>query len=195
MEEVWKDVKGYEGLYQVSNLGNVKSLNYRGHKGHEHILMPKTNNNGRLWVLLYKHGKAKPTLIHRIVGIAFIKNPDNLPQINHKDENPKNNMANNLEWCTLEYNLMYTYKRHSEKYHVSEIKRGAYAKRAKKVSRQNKKRQGNAINQLDENGNILKRWTDSREIFVETGMSDWSISECCRGNRKTAYGFKWQYAI
>lgn len=194
MEEIWKDIEGYEGLYQVSNLGNVKSFNYCGRKGNEHIITPKQNSDGRLWVLLYSSGKTKPMLIHRLVGMAFIPNPENLPQINHKDENPKNNIVENLEWCTLEYNLMYTYKRHPEKY-KNALNHVRYARGAGKTARTNESRRGLVINQIDRNGDLVKQWPDSRTIHVETGMSDWSISECCRGKRKSAYGFKWQYAI
>ena len=101
MEEIWKDIDGYEGLYQISNLGNVKSLNYRN-QGIERILTPKCNNAGRLWVELARNGDRKPMLIHRLVAMAFIPNPNGYPQVNHMDENPKNNRVDNLEWCTAE---------------------------------------------------------------------------------------------
>lgn len=192
MEEIWKDIVGYEGLYQVSNLGNVKSLNYSGRKGVEKVLTPKKNSYGRLWVILHKHGKGKPMQIHRLVAMMFIPNPDNLPQINHKDENPQNNNLENLEWCTLHYNLMYTYERHPEKYHVKEITPGKWHYVGK---RKNKRLKAMPIDQYDLDGNLIKQWANSRTILNETGMSDWSISQCCRGKRKTAYGFRWQYAI
>ena len=194
MEEIWKDIEGYEGFYKISNFGNVLSLNYGKH-GYAKQLVPKVNNSGRLWVELAKYGDKRQFLIHRLVGNAFIPNPDNLPQINHKDENIKNNCVENLEWCTNDYNLMYTYKRHPEKYNVKDIMHGGYAKHRRNHARKNESRKGIRINQLDSDGNIVKCWDNSRIIFVETGMSDWSISECCRGKRKTAYGFRWQYAI
>lgn len=180
MGEVWKDIQGYEGLYQVSNLGNVKSLNYRRSVGNEKFLAQKENNDGRLWVTLYKNGKSKPMLVHRLVGTAFIPNPECLPQINHKDENPKNNNASNLEWCTHQYNINYYVERHGRK-------TGLCAKR--------KKKNAFPIKQIDSSGNVVKEWEDAQTVFTETGMSAWSISECCRGNRKQAYGFKWQYAV
>ena len=110
MEE-WRDVKGYEGLYQVSNKGRVKSLNRidsRGNKVNEKILRPGKRNN-YLFVNLYKNGKRKLYDIHRLVAQAFLPNPDNLPVVNHKDENKLNNNVENLEWCTQAYNVNYSH--------------------------------------------------------------------------------------
>lgn len=101
--EVYKDINGYEGLYKVSNLGNVKSF----HTGKEKILKPNKNNCGYLQVDLYKEGKRKQHLVHRLVAMAFIDNPQNLEQINHRDENPTNNNVSNLEFCTAAYNNNY----------------------------------------------------------------------------------------
>ena len=103
MEEIWKDIQGYEGLYRVSNLGRVKSF----HKAKEHILSPGKDKDGYFQVQLYKNGINKMRKVHRLVAQAFISNPNNLPQINHKDENKQNNNVDNLEWCTNEYNHNY----------------------------------------------------------------------------------------
>lgn len=105
MEEIWKDIKGYEGKYQVSNYGSVKTLNYR-RTGTARLLIPK-NDKGYLAVGLYKNGKRKMFLIHRLVAEAFIPNPENLPQVNHIDEDKTNNYVENLEWCTQSYNNNY----------------------------------------------------------------------------------------
>ena len=102
MIEVFKDVPGYEELYQVSNLGNVKSL-ITGK-----ILSPGINTCGYLHVILCKNGKQKYYLIHRLVAQAFIPNPDNYPEVNHKDKNRQNNCVDNLEWCTTQYNVEYS---------------------------------------------------------------------------------------
>ena len=99
--EIWKDIKGYEGLYQVSNLGNIKSI--RTNKN----LLFEENYKGYLRVSLCKNGKHKHYKVHRLVGIAFIPNEYNLPQINHKDENKHNNAIDNLEWCDNWYNNHY----------------------------------------------------------------------------------------
>ena len=116
--EIWKDISGYEGLYQVSNLGRVKSLNYLGH--HKEVIkkpsLPKKTimkPSQYYKVILYKNGKAKNFFVHRLVAEAFIPNPDNLPQVNHIDHNPFNNRADNLEWCTAKYNC--NHKRNNRK--------------------------------------------------------------------------------
>lgn len=110
MNEIWKDVDGYEGLYQISNLGNVKS--FRGStkfgKPKELILKPSTINSGYHVVTLYsENGKKRKFQIHRLVAEAFIENPEGFPCVNHKDENKTNNCVDNLEWCTYQYNNNY----------------------------------------------------------------------------------------
>lgn len=128
MQEVWKDIDGYEGKYQVSNLGRVKSLNYN-RTGEEKLLKPLENKCGYVRVVLYKDRRAKNYLIHRLVAETFIPNPNNYPIINHKDENKQNNKVKNLEWCTYEYNNTYgsTIERAVEKRkgykHTDEIRR------------------------------------------------------------------------
>ena len=102
-KEYWKSVVGYEGLYMVSNWGRVKSIKF----GKERILKPVTNSSGYLLVGLYKNNIEKKYSVHRLVAEAFIPNPYNLPQVNHKDENKQNNVVSNLEWCTHEYNNTY----------------------------------------------------------------------------------------
>ena len=96
MKEIYRDIKGYEGLYQVSNLGNVKSLNYNN-TNKEKVLQLCAHEKGYLYVGLYKNGKRKSYIVHRLVAETFLNNPDNLPEINHKDENKTNNCVDNLE--------------------------------------------------------------------------------------------------
>ena len=105
--ETWKEIAGYEGLYEVSNLGRVKSLNYN-HTGTENILKPKKTHRGYLRVGLYKDGHTKQLFVHRIVAKAFIPNPNNLETVNHKDEVKTNNVASNLEWMTKGDNVIYS---------------------------------------------------------------------------------------
>ena len=112
MTEIWKDIVGYEGLYQVSNLGNVKRLkSYKGRgKGYiveEHLIQPSINSRGYQTVDLCKNGKTKTFSMHRLVAIAFLDNSDNLPEVNHKDEDKTNNCVDNLEWCDRVYNNNY----------------------------------------------------------------------------------------
>ena len=106
-EEIWKDIEGFEGYYQVSNMGRVKSLNYR-RTGKEKILKGYDNGYGYLRVMLSKEGKNKQYRINRLVAQAFIENPDNLPEVNHKDKVRTNNCVDNLEWCTTQYNVEYS---------------------------------------------------------------------------------------
>lgn len=109
-EEIWKDIEGYEGLYQVSNLGRVRSFDRIDRLGRLRpgvILRPLMNTYGYIQVSFCKEGKEKKLQVHRLVAQAFIPNPEGLPQINHKDENPKNNRVDNLEWCDGKYNCNY----------------------------------------------------------------------------------------
>lgn len=104
-EEIWKDVKGYEGFYMVSSEGKVKSIPRNTTGGR--ILKPAVDRYGYLTVCLCKNGTKKHKTIHRLVADAFIENPENYPSINHKDENKQNNACYNLEWCTPSYNTAY----------------------------------------------------------------------------------------
>jgi hypothetical protein len=109
MEETWKDVVGYEGLYQVSDLGRIKSLP-KYHYKDERILRPTLNKRDKRYtVLLTKDGEHKRIFVHRIVALSFVNNPnpERFTEINHKDENPRNNNASNLEWCDRWYNMHY----------------------------------------------------------------------------------------
>lgn len=188
MEEIWKDIEGYEGFYQVSNFGNVKSLNFQG-RGYQQNLALKKNCKGYYWVMLYKFGSKQPLLVHRLVANAFIQNPNNYKHVNHKDENPLNNNMENLEWCTASYNVRYSLERHPERSRRG-VPRGPYKGGMYKGC----KRTQMKIVQFTMDGEFVKEWENSVTIKRVTGMSDWSISECCRGKRKQAYGFKWHYA-
>ena len=109
MKECWKDIKGYEGIYQVSNTGKIKSLKrtYKNRICKEKIKTPVITPKGYYRVGLCKEGKTKFYYIHRLVAQTFLPNENNLPQVNHKDENKLNNCINNLEWCDNEYNINY----------------------------------------------------------------------------------------
>ena len=100
MEEIWKDIKGYEGLYQVSNLGRVRNIKYGRLLKYGYV-----GEYNR--VTLYSDSKPDYRMVHRLVAESFIDNPNNYPIVNHKDENKSNNVVSNLEWCTMTYNLNY----------------------------------------------------------------------------------------
>ena len=111
MDEIWKDITGYEGIYQVSNYGNVKAVARTLNDGRfrkERMLKPYIDRDGyKKATLWYGNNPQKHYFVHRLVALAFIDNPDNYPQINHKDENPANNHVENLEWCDVRYNINY----------------------------------------------------------------------------------------
>lgn len=109
MDEIWKDIEGYEGYYQVSNKGRIKGIRLMYQYTEERILKPFSNQKGRgyLKVKLIKNGTGKYAYVHRLVAQAFIDNPNHYTEVNHKDENPKNNTVENIEWCTRSYNMSY----------------------------------------------------------------------------------------
>lgn len=178
MEEVWKDIEGYEGRYQVSNLGRVRSLSLgkiakfrREHEGR--VLKPYLTRYGYYLVdLYYETKKKRHYLVHRLVAQAFIPNPDNLPQINHKNEQKTDNRVENLEWCSLVYNLTYN-------------------DRQKRVG----VTQGKLVEQIDENGNIVATYPSVNEASRQTGIYVSNISACCKGKKghPRAGGYRWRY--
>lgn len=113
MDEIWKDITGFEGLYQISNLGRVKCVEHKCpgrcgmRKVKEHIMTPVKGSKGYFYVSLSKMDRGRTFTVHRLVANAFIPNPENLPCVNHKDEDKFNNNVDNLEWCTHLYNNTY----------------------------------------------------------------------------------------
>lgn len=202
MEEIWKDVDGFEGRYQISNFGNVKSLNYNN-TGNPKNLVKRKNYSGYLWVNLHLYGTHKPKLVHRLVAEAFIPNPNQYSQINHKDENKGNNEVSNLEWCTQSYNAKYYLERHPgalnerlEKARASRKPRSPKPPKILKIKSTPKTSRFNqTIIQTTKDGEFVKEWENSNTIKHTTGWNASSIIRCCEGARKTAYGFKWHFAV
>ena len=181
MEEIWKDIEGYEDLYQVSNMGRVRRLT-RNRRGKNNSLNPiqgrilkLETSSGYKRIRLYKNNKGKHFQIHRLVAMAFIPNPDNLPQVNHKDENRINNRVDNLEWCTQEYNINYG---------TGNKKRG--------LSNTNGKL-SKPVLQYTLEGIFIKEWKSTMDVQRNLGFYHANISVCCRGKQAYAYGFLWKY--
>lgn len=158
MEE-WRDVIGAEEYYQVSNLGRIRN------KITKDILKPSKSGEYRHIELRY--GINKNVLIHRLVAEAFVPNPFNFRCVNHIDENKENNRADNLEWCTYQYNNTYG--------------KGALQRNSKVI-------------QYDMAGNALKIWESMKEASEKLGINAEGISGCCRGKKKTCGGYAWTYA-
>lgn len=184
MQEIWKDVKDFEGLYQVSNLGRVKSLprfvrSKNNSKRHicGKILKPSLTSSGYYNFDLRRNQSHKYCLAHRLVAEAFIPNPNNYFIVNHIDGNKFNNCVENLEWCTQSYNVKESYKNG-----LQVAQKGKDSKCSKSILQYSKEME------------IIKRWFSAREIERETGFSHSNILHCCKGSRKSACGFIWKYA-
>lgn len=197
MSEIWKDIPGFEGLYQVSNLGRVKSLprgkQWPYRRTHNNIRKPHIKN-GYYQVNLSKDNKVRWISVHRLVALAFIPNPDNLPCVNHQDENKLNNHVNNLEWCSYAYNANYGTARQRQ---IESMKTNdpLNLRIQKSLVTREKNKRPNArkkILQLDSDGNIVK-YFDSISDAGRQGYDRASITYCCQGKRKTAGGYKWKY--
>ena len=179
--EIWQDVKGFEGFYQVSNLGRIKSLDriiqqhHRNQRNVEHIYKGKIlkgniNKNGYIIVDLHKKGKIKKFLLHRLIAETFIPKVKGKNIINHKDNNPTNNQVNNLEWCTQSENIKYAYEFGNKK--------APHQKR---------------IIQFDRNNNFICEWESQTQIERVLGIKQANISKVCLGKRSQAGGYLWEY--
>ena len=165
-DEVWKNIEGYEGIYQVSNQGRVKSIGY----GKERILKPAKVGSGYLKVNLWKNGEKKQFLVHRLVCQTFIYNPYNLPEVNHRDENKTNNYVENLEWCDRKYNNNY----------------GTHNQRmVEKLSK--------SVLQFTKDGKFVKEWKSTKDVERNLGFNHSFISACCLGKYKFGYEYIWKY--
>ena len=169
--ENWKAIAGYEGLYEVSDQGRVKSLGNNKSRT-EKILKPQKNTHGYLQVNLCKDGHTKQTLVHRLVAETFIPNPNNLVTVNHKDEVKTNNIVSNLEWMSQKDNINY----------------GTRNKRAgEALSKQ--------VKMFDKfTGELLATFPSLMEAVRVTGINQGNISSCCNGKYKSAGCYIWRYA-
>ena len=186
MEEIWKPiviekdcvVYNYEGLYEVSSMGRVRSLDRVDSLGREakgKVLKLGINNKGYLFVGLCKNGKVKTFQVHRLVATMFIPNPDNLPVVNHKNETKTDNRAENLEWCTNKYNANYGTRNER----ASEAMKGKYTGDKHPIARK--------VICL-ETKQVFGCTKDAEKWCGKTG-----VSNCCRGKSKTCGGYHWQF--
>ena len=157
---ILKDIEGYEGKYMVSDQGQVWS-NYK--KG---FLKPGERSGGYPHVILTKNGKPATFSIHRLVAQAFIPNPDNLPIVNHKDENKQNNNVDNLEWCDYQHN-------------------NTYGSRIDKVNQ----KISHKTYQYDLDGNLIAVWPSQREASRQLNISSGNINDVIKGKLKSTHGF------
>ena len=157
--EEWRDVVGYEGLYKVSNLGNIKSLIK------DRLLKPSEHNRGYLLVVLTKNHKHKHCYVHRIVAEAFIKNIESKTEVNHIDGNKKNNRVENLEWCTGIENML----------HACETGLRNVCKPI-------------CVQIVSKDGKVIKEFSSIGEASRETGVNIGNISKCCNGYCESAKG-------
>lgn len=174
-KEYWRPIVGYEGLYEVSNFGRVKSLNYN-HTGKEKIMKPNKDKGGYLKVGLCKNGKRYQKLVHRLVAEAFLSNPYNLPEVNHINEVKTDNRVQNIEYCDRAYNSSY----------------GTRNERIAKTE-MNHPKKSKIVFQYSLDGTFIKEFPSVSQIEREIGFSHGNISRCCRGEFKQVYGYIWRY--
>ena len=180
--EEWRPVKGFEGAYEVSSLGRVRSLDRdveckrNGSLYTIHVLghvLNQFKGGKRVYnfVMLTKgHRQFVNVSVHRLVAEAFIPNPDNLPQVNHKDENKLNNLPSNLEWCNVKYNINYG--------------TGKWRKTKNRIKK---------VEQLSIEGKHIAYYNGTRDAERKTGFPQSTISFVCRVCREYAYGYRWRY--
>lgn len=169
IKEEWRDIHGYEGKYQVSNMGRIRTLSpkNRVRNSKNGIITTSLDNCGYKNVTL----SGKTYKVHRLVAIAFIENIHQYPCINHKDENKENNRVDNLEWCSYKYNCN-------------------YGTRNLRISQNG----GRKIVQMDMEGNDIQIWNSIAQAARFFGVKRTTICGCCAGRQHTSCGYKWRYA-
>lgn len=172
--EVWKNVLGYEGLYQVSNLGRVKSL-VRPYRNEERILKQKDNGFGYLYVTLCKNGKMKNYRVNRLVALTYVPNPHNYKFVDHINGNKTDNRVENLRWVES-----YDENVRNEITHY-------------RMTHANRTRVSKPVEQIDANGNIVAIFESAADAGRKLNICDVPIRKCCRGLEKTYMGYAWRY--
>lgn len=192
MEEIWKNIKNYEGLYQVSNLGRIKRLskevNYKNNDTRtlkEKVLTPCISKK-YYQVVLTKNHKEKTYLLHRLVAEAFIPNPENKPEVNHINANVNDNSVNNLEWNTRLENMQ-----HAVKNNLLNVKKGKKHYMYHKYGKEH--RNSKEIIQLTIDNKIIKKWDSLADVERNLNIKASNICKCLKKERETAGNYKWKY--
>lgn len=186
--EIWRDIKGYEGIYQVSSEGRIKSLRRVDKSNHivnEKIKDTIVNKYGYEMVTLWLNGSCKTLRVHRLVAEAFIPNPENKPCIDHINTIKTDNRVVNLKWASSKENC----NNPISKQHLSNALKGNTNSKYGKMHHNSKK-----VYQYDKEGNFIREWDTVSDVARQLGVSQGNISSCCMGLRCTAYGFIWKYA-
>ena len=196
IKEEWRDIPDYEGLYQVSNFGKVKSLNYR-RSGKEQIMKPKKTKDGYLRVNLSKYTEMKNLSVHKLVALAFIKNdnPIEKTEINHVDENKENNHVDNLCWITHKENCNYgTRNERVSKFHKGKPKTKEHKQKISKAQK-GKPRLYNRkpILQFTKDMVYVREWDSAKSASIELNISSCHITNCLNGRVKSSDGYCWKY--
>lgn len=171
--EQWKPIPGYEGRYEVSDLGRVRSLDHvlpNGHFYKGQIIAPRKNNGGYMLVNLSRSNNIRTFSLHKLVALVFVDNPNQLSQVNHINEDKTDNRADNLEWCTASYNTSYGHRNDTMINHRKK-----------------------AVCQLTMSGEVVEIFPILNEAARRTGVNAAHICDVCKGKRNRAGGYIWKY--
>lgn len=166
MQEIWKDIPDYEGLYQVSNLGKIRSC--KNNKVRKQV----KQKSGYMRIILTKNSKQKATSVHILVAKCFVKNQNNYRYVNHVDGDKTNNKASNLEWVTASQNMKHALETGLIKPHPWSVK----------------------VSQYSLDGKLIKTWNRMADVARFLNCHHSQISDCCRGKQNTCKGYIWKYA-
>ena len=186
MQEKWKSIEGYEGKYEISNLGRVKSLIDNNGRYRELILRPRISKNGYLYLNLWKESECVVRKIHRLVAEAFCEKCDNAQCVNHINGVKTDNRADNLEWCTYSYNTSHAFSSGFIKPTKGDLN-GMYGLHGKDNPL------SKMVLQYDTAGRLIKEWENGTEAGKALNVWPACIHRCARGERKTAFGYIWKY--